>query len=156
MTAPESIPAFGNRIPSTGYEFRPGGYGIIWNEAGELAVVVTPAGGFLPGGGQEAGESLRHALQREAREECGLVIEVGELLGVADEFVISPREGKNFQKRCTFFNATIAGPGVAPVERDHELQWWHAARALRQLCHGSQRWAIQQALTGRRSCDVQS
>jgi len=146
MTAHESIPAFGNRSPATTYELRRGGYGLIWNEAGELAVVVTTAGAFLPGGGQEAGESPQQALRREAREECGLVIEVGEFIAIADEFVISLREGKTFQKRCTFFNATVAGPPVAAVECDHELRWWPAAKALRELCHESQRWALQQAL----------
>jgi mutator protein MutT len=41
----------------------------------------------IPGGALEMGETLRQAVAREALEETGLVVEVGELLGVYDRIL---------------------------------------------------------------------
>jgi|SRR5580658_8772805 8-oxo-dGTP diphosphatase len=41
----------------------------------------------IPGGALEMGETLRQAATREALEETGLVVEVGELLGVYDRIL---------------------------------------------------------------------
>src|ERR1700691_1485213 len=47
----------------------------------------------LPGGVLECGETLRDAVTREAREETGLVVEPGEMLGVYER-VIRDDEGR--------------------------------------------------------------
>ena len=47
----------------------------------------------LPGGLLECGETLREAVVREAREETGLVVETGEMLGVYER-VIRDDEGR--------------------------------------------------------------
>ncbi|MGD0417209.1 MAG: NUDIX hydrolase [Terriglobales bacterium] len=47
----------------------------------------------LPGGVLECGETLREAVAREAREETGLVVEPGEMLGVYER-VIRNDEGR--------------------------------------------------------------
>jgi 8-oxo-dGTP diphosphatase len=41
----------------------------------------------LPGGVLECGESLREAVAREAREETGLAVETGEMLGVYERVI---------------------------------------------------------------------
>jgi 8-oxo-dGTP diphosphatase len=46
----------------------------------------------IPGGVLEVGETLRQAAVREALEETGLTVEVGELLGVYDRIVRDPDE----------------------------------------------------------------
>ena len=47
----------------------------------------------LPGGVLECGETLREAVVREAREETGLVVETGEMLGVYER-VIRGEQGR--------------------------------------------------------------
>lgn len=47
----------------------------------------------LPGGVLECGENLREAVAREAREETGLRVETGEMLGVYER-VIRDEEGR--------------------------------------------------------------
>lgn len=63
--------------------------GVVDVEEGELLLVRRrdpPSVGrwTLPGGRVESGESLRQAAQREAQEETGLDLEIGELIGTAE------------------------------------------------------------------------
>lgn len=46
-----TIPCFGVAVPGTDYVLRPGGYALLRSNAGTVAVVETPQGHFLPGGG---------------------------------------------------------------------------------------------------------
>jgi 8-oxo-dGTP pyrophosphatase MutT (NUDIX family) len=102
-----TIPEFGSAVPRQKYVLRPGSYGVISDSTGAIAVVLTPLGVFLPGGGQESDESTEAALIREVAEECGLAIKVVGLVGVADELVCSQAERSYFRKRCSFFTAQV-------------------------------------------------
>lgn len=62
---------------------------MIWNEAGEVVLIrrgEPPRQGqwSIPGGKIEWGESVKHALTREVREETGLEIEILGLVDVVD------------------------------------------------------------------------
>jgi 8-oxo-dGTP diphosphatase len=118
---------------------RPGAYGLIVNGAGQLAVVRTPGGVFLPGGGIDPGELPESALVREIREECGIEVHIRERLGEALQYVSDPVEG-HFAKQCVFFRCAIVATGAAIVEQDHETLWENLHDAPRLLSHESQVW----------------
>lgn len=132
------IPEFGATAPGAVYALRPGGYAVIFNAAGEVAVVSTPCGFALPGGGQEGAESPEEAAVREAREECGLRIALSSRVGVADELAFAPDEMMYYRKRCTFFLAELVEE-LGGGEPDHELIWLAVETAVIRLRHGSQR-----------------
>jgi 8-oxo-dGTP pyrophosphatase MutT (NUDIX family) len=140
-----AIPEFGSATPGATYVLRPGGYAVIFRTGGDVAVVSTPQGLALLGGGQDSGESAEDAARREAHEECGLRIALGRRVGVADELVFAADEGKHYRKRCTFFLAELVGKS-GPGEPDHELVWLAPAEAVTRLRPKSQRWAVAEAV----------
>jgi 8-oxo-dGTP diphosphatase len=136
-----TIPQFGELTPGADYTLRPGGYAVIVNSAGRIAVVRTPDMFALPGGGQDPGETPAQAAVRESREECDLAIKLGPELGVADELVYFHAERKHYRKRCTFYIAHAENQGGI-CEPGYTLHWLKPDEALEQLNHGSQRWAV--------------
>jgi 8-oxo-dGTP diphosphatase len=55
----------------------------------------------LPGGVLECGETLREAVVREAREETGLLVETGEMLGVYERVI------RDYEKRVRYHYVLI-------------------------------------------------
>jgi 8-oxo-dGTP diphosphatase len=106
-----------------------------------VAVVRTPHGVFLPGGGQAVGETPGEAALREVSEECGLEAHLLDVIGTADQFCFSEEERLYFRKRCTFFRGHIVRPCGDP-EADHELLWLSSREAEVAMTHESQRWAV--------------
>lgn len=140
----EGIPEFGAAVPGADYVLRPGGYLVVRNSQGEIAVLSTPQGFFLPGGGQDRGESPAQAAVREADEECGLRVQLRGLLGTADELVFAASEGKYYRKRSVFFSAELVRRDEGG-EGDHQLMWMTAEEAAPRLRHKSQAWAVMEA-----------
>jgi 8-oxo-dGTP diphosphatase len=141
-----SAPTFGEPDATLPRRVRPSAYALILNPAGQLALAQTPNGFYLPGGGANPGESAAAAVQREVREELGLHVAVGSWYRLAIEHAPVPREGASFEKRSTFYDATVVGPsGVAP-EPDHEAVWIAPADALAILRPKSHSWVVAQWL----------
>jgi len=143
MTA-ENILEFGDAIPDADYVLRPGGYLVVRNSRDEIAVVSTPQGCFLPGGGLANQESAAQAAIREAVEECGLRVKIVDELGRADELVFAVEENTYYRKRCTFFTADVIAV-EQDGEADHELVWLTGEEAIVRLLHKSQAWAVTEA-----------
>jgi 8-oxo-dGTP diphosphatase len=135
---------FGTRDSSATYIVRPGAYAIMQDDRGRIGIVMTSTGAFLPGGGQDPGETLEEALHREMREECGLEVRVIERLGCVIQLVHSLREKAHFEKVCTFFRVVAVGTTDDAVEQDHELIWLEPAEAIDRLCHEGYRHALEQ------------
>ena len=137
-----AVPRFGTPPPGTCVVVRPSAYALVTDGRGWLAVVRTPRGLYLPGGGLEPGERAADAAAREAREECGLVVRVGEWATRAVEFVHAVAEGTHYEKRCTFIDARVRGPAVRAAEPDHALVWLPPGEAAARLSAAGHRWAV--------------
>ena len=141
-SAPSAAPLFGSPEPGQTYWWRPGAYGLVPNEVGELAVVQLDDGDwFLPGGGIEPGESDTTTLEREVAEETGLVVTVGAKIWEANEYTWASTE-RYFVKQGRYYEAHLTGSTVAPIEDDHTLLWVPASSAAERLYHESQRELI--------------
>jgi 8-oxo-dGTP diphosphatase len=142
MTDWDSVPVFGEPATDVAETIRPSAYGIISGRPGRLALVRTPLGLFLPGGGSDDTELPEATVVRETREECGLVVRVGAWRRAAIEHVFSVTEQAHFEKRSTFCDASVVGAAGDPIEIDHALEWIPAAEAAALLTPASHRWAV--------------
>lgn len=78
----------------------------------------------IPGGVLEVGETLREAAVREALEETGLTVEVGELLGVYDRILRDADERTRYHYvLIDFLCRRIAGE-PQPADDAAEARWF--------------------------------
>jgi len=147
----DGVPVFGHPPADARATVRPSAYALLADDAGRLAVVRTPQGLFLLGGGMEPGEAPPDTVVREAREEAGLVVRVGAWNVRAVDFVYSITDRTHFEKRSTFVEVHAEGPRAGAGEPDHELRWLPPREAAERLSHPSHRWAAERWHAGRRS-----
>lgn len=134
---------FGTKLPGVTYISRPGGYAIIERD-GAIAVVTTPTGRHLPGGGIDAGESVIEGTLREVREECGFNVRIIREIARADEYTYDAVDDVHYIKHCTFFTAERVGTETFACEADHTHDWLAPADAARVLKFECQRWVVEQ------------
>jgi len=135
-------PVFGQQASNIAVVVRPSAYAVIPGNDGRIAVVGTPKGVFLPGGGIGPREDVARAIEREAFEECGLVVCVGAWRARAVEHVYASDEKTQYEKRSTFCAATLLAPSAMPIEKDHVLAWFTPDEAMGLLTPHSHRWAL--------------
>ena len=139
---------FGEKELGVSYTLRLGVYGVVFNEDEDLVALIETGDGkyFLPGGGLEGHESHEECLIREAIEEMGKLLEIGEWIGKAQRYFYSEKDSEYYLGEGHFYFARIAGEAGEPVEEDHQLRWVETGAAVKKLFHEHQSWALQKAL----------
>jgi 8-oxo-dGTP diphosphatase len=127
------------------YVARPGAYAVAADASGKLALLRTPRGYFLPGGGIDGNETAEAALSREVREELGREADILRKIGLAIQYVYAEDEARYFRKVGHFYVATLGSLIATPSISDHHLVWCAPAEALSLLTQPFQGWAVREA-----------
>jgi 8-oxo-dGTP diphosphatase len=78
----------------------------------------------IPGGALEIGELVREAAVREAREETGLIVEPGELLGVFDRVLRNPEQRVQYHYVLIDFLCRRTGGALCAASDAAEVRWF--------------------------------
>ena len=108
------------------------GIGSIIIEGGRVVLVKRahpPIQGqwSIPGGVLEVGELIREAAVREAREETGLIVEPGELLGVFDRVLRDPDKRVQYHYVLIDFLCRRIGGELSAASDAAEVRWFKPA-----------------------------
>jgi 8-oxo-dGTP diphosphatase len=85
-----------------------------------------PDSWIFPTGTVEKGETLAETAVRECREETGLIVSSGEMLGTVE------LEKKRTRHHLTFFLGTVSGE-IESWETDRERRWVSPSEAVREI-----------------------
>ena len=118
ITGGSSVLEFGTRIANVSYVDRPGAYAIIRDGSNAIALVRTPQGFLLPGGGVNRHEEITNALRREIVEELGYRSRIDNKPCAAVQYLYSEVEHEYFKKVGHFFSATLTEKVGEPIETD--------------------------------------
>lgn len=103
--------------------------GLISNPEGDILLVHSPRRGWeFPGGQVEEGETLMQALEREVREEAGINIYVGQLVGVYSNI------GQPTKVMLDFIGTWASG-GLATSNESLQTEWVSHHEALQRITH---------------------
>src|SRR5581483_11451779 len=76
----------------------------------------------IPGGSVEFGETFEDAIKQEIREECGVEIEVGELLGICNHII--PDKHQHWVSPTYICKITKGTPTILEPEKCAENGWF--------------------------------
>lgn len=140
-----NAPQFGVPIEGVFYRERPCVYGIAVDFDGRLAIAEITNGCDveydLPGGGIDIGETEVQALEREFREETGLIVRAGPIVARAGQYWMKPGTSPR-NAVSTFRLCTLAGALGGSSELDHRLVWRDPIEAALSMRHEAHAWAI--------------
>jgi 8-oxo-dGTP diphosphatase len=141
---PEQITLFYMNTPEEGkvYKRRVGAYGLIENNQGNLGIIKTSTGYFLPGGGVEEGEAFEESLRREFIEETGYRVDIEEQYATGSYFFYSTTLGYDMESYGHFYRCNILEKISDKIEEDHELVWLPANEAYEKLWLENQQEAV--------------
>lgn len=144
MEKSENEKIFGTKLEGIQYKERAGVYGVALNEEGNIAVIKTHRGYFLPGGGIETDENHEQCIKREFKEEIGYDINVKQFIGKASSYRYA--EGlKGYYHMVGFYYIVELMDKIAdPIEEDHELLWMNPKETSESLYLEHQAWAIKE------------
>lgn len=131
---------FGKQMPLD-YLTRPGAYLIAFRDDC-IAVIQTPKGYFLPGGGIEPGETDEETLLRECREETGFHVRIEAFVCSAESYDLHPVIGP-FHPVQRYYRGKFLHPVLPPQEPEHKLCWLPWAQLRGKLFHPMQNWAVE-------------
>ena len=77
----------------------------------------------VPGGGVDLGERMEEAAIREVREECGVEVEVGEVVGILDHIVRDEDGRIRFHYAIVDFGAEYVSGILSPNEELLDATW---------------------------------
>ncbi len=145
LPSPPAMTTFGERASGYSWVPRPSAYAIVSDEGDRIALVSTPRGTFLPGGGIDPGEWAEITAVRETREECALDIRTTWFVGRALDLVVDEEEGQGFEKVSTFVAADIVGRAAVEPQMDHVTIWAASVEdAARRLTRQGHIWAVKE------------
>ena len=135
---------FGEIKEGIEYAKRLGSYGVIITN-GRIGVIKASGydSYFLTGGGIEDGENEKETLRREAAEEIGFLIEIGEKIGEAIEYFFSKAEKKYVAKECHFYRVSLVKE--AEEKGKHELVWI-TKDEIGKMHHECYKWMVEKEL----------
>lgn len=141
---------FGEKLENIEYFERIAVYGIVINEEGKIAIIKTPRGYFLPGGGIEGSESHEQCLKREFMEETGYQITVENYIGRSSLYHVS-KTYRYSHGTGYFYFATLTQKKNNGIEEDHKLIWLEPAECINGLYLEHQSWAVAKAMNIKRN-----
>lgn len=139
---------FGEKEKGKEYIWRPAAYCVIFDaQKKKIAIIQTSDGKyFLPGGGIENNETHEECLKREALEEMGMDIELGQFIGSAQRYFYSTNEYKYYLSEGYFYFCKMGRQISKPVEADLSLIWIEPNQAIEYLFHEHQSWEVNETL----------
>lgn len=124
------------------YLTRKGAY-IIPKKDGKIAVVKTPKGYFLIGGGIEFGESDEACIIRECLEEIGYEAVVGEYICSAETYTEHPEIGY-FHPVQNYYYGELTEKVL--LNQKYNLEWVDYKDIKGNLFAEMQNWALEQCI----------